>query len=90
MSLNVVDCTRGTYSLPSITYLQAHSNNIVLRMCEPIEEIYDYVLGLLKYGVTVRIRIVKKTICDPNNITCVSDLKNVFEILNASADREEE
>ena len=90
MSLNVVDCTRGTYSLPSITYLQAHSNNIVLRMCEPIEEIYDYVLGLLKYGVTVHIRIVKKTICDPNNITCVSDLKNVFEILNAIADREEE
>ena len=89
MSLNVVDCTRGAYSLPSITYLQSHSNNVVLRMCKPIEEIYDYVLGLLKNGVIVHIRIVKKNMCDPNNVTCVSDLKNVFEILNAVADREE-
>lgn len=89
MSLNVVDCTKGTYSLPSVTYLQAHSNNIVLRMCRPIEEVYDYVLSLLKNGVMVHIRIVKKNMCDPNIVTCASDLKNVFEILNAVADREE-
>ena len=89
MSLNVVDCTHTRYSLPSITYLQAHSNNIVLRMCRPIEEVYDYVLGLLKNGVIVHIRVMKKSMCDPNEITCASDLKNVFEILNAIADKEE-
>ena len=89
MSLNVIDCTQEVYSLPSITYLKLHSNSVVLRMCKPIEEIYDYVLGLLKNDVIVHIRIVKKNMCDLINVTCVSDLKNVFEILNAVADREE-
>lgn len=88
MSLNVIDCTYNTYSLPSVSFLQAHSNNAVLRMNRPITEVYNYILGLLKNGVYVIIRVVKKDMCDPTVITSASDLKAVFEILNTTPNKE--
>lgn len=89
MSLNVVDCTYNQYSLPSVSYLKAHSNNIVIRISKPIKEVYDYILGLLKFGVDVTVRIIKKNLCEPVAIMSSSDLKNVFEMLNALTDKEE-
>jgi hypothetical protein len=89
MSLNIIDCTTQ-YRLPELNFLRAYSNNAVFRMCRPIEEIYDFILYLLKFDVHVYIKVVDKNNVPHTHVILDStDLRDVFEILAALSEREE-
>lgn len=89
MSLNIIDCTTQ-YKLPELNFLRAHSNNAIFRMCNPIEEIYDFILYLLKFNVHVYIKIVDKLNNSKTHVILdTKDLHDTFEILEALSEKEE-
>ena len=88
-SINIVDCTTQ-YKLPDIHFLRTHSNNVIFRMCTPINEVYEFILYLLKFGVDVYIKVIDKdNLVHPYSVLDTTDLYEVFEILKASSEKEE-
>ena len=86
-----VDCTDKIYTLPSGLDVRTSEEPLTIKMNRPIEEIYDWVLWMLKLDIDVYIKVVPKDDELPTiySINCALDLKEVYQILDALSEKEE-
>lgn len=88
-SINIIDCTTQ-YRLPDIHYLRTHGNSVTFRMCTPINEVYEFILYLLKFDIDVYIKVIDKdNLRQSYSVLDTTDLYKVFEILKALSEKEE-
>lgn len=89
--MRYVDCTDKIYRLPSGLDVRTSEEPLTIQMNRPIEEIYDWVLWMLKLDIDVYIKVVPRGDELPTiyPINSALDLKEVYQILDALSEKEE-